>query len=148
MSLIFEPLISSALWLTLVVAAVALLGWYAWNRPWGIGRVRWGAIISLMAAGSALVLAILLNPTWQERIPPPAGKPRLAVVVDASASMAATDMPDGRSRFQSAAEIAISVAAEILSVRDAVHVMVTPLALSPSSTAPDAAGAMSSAPVR
>ena len=113
MTLTFEPLISSALWLTLVVAATVLLGWYAWNRPWGIGRVRWGAIIGLMAAGSALVLAILLNPTWQERIPPPAGKPRLAIVVDTSASMAATDMPDGRSRFQSAAEIAKACAAKL-----------------------------------
>jgi hypothetical protein len=111
MIITFEPQISSALWLTMVVCAAGLLGGYAWRRPRGLSRQRWSGIISLMAIGTGLPLVILLNPTWRERIPPPAGRPRLAIVVDSSASMAATDMPDGRSRYQAAVEIANSAAA-------------------------------------
>lgn len=113
MTFTFEPLISSTLWLTLVVVLAALLGWYAWNRPWSIGRIRWGIIVTLMGLSGAALLAILLNPTWLERIPPPKGKPRLAIVVDESASMGATDMPDGRSRYQAAIEIARACANEL-----------------------------------
>src|SRR5258708_5989268 len=106
MTFTYEPLISSTLWLTLAVAMTALLGWYAWKKPWGIGTVRWVSIIPLMGLSGAALLIVLLNPTWLERIPPPKGKPRLAIVVDESASMGATDMPDGRSRYQAAIEIA------------------------------------------
>lgn len=113
MLLVFEPLISSALWLTLAVGVGALLAWYAWRRPWGVASGRWAAIIGLMAGSAALVLGILLNPTWQERIPPPAGKPRLTILIDDSASMAATDMPGGRTRFAAAAEIARETAARL-----------------------------------
>ncbi len=113
MSLTFEPLISSTLWLTLAIALGAVLGWYAWKRPWGIGIVRWVSIITLMALSGAALLVILLNPTWLERIPPPKGKPRLAILVDESASMSATDMPDGRSRFQAASEIAKTCAEKL-----------------------------------
>lgn len=113
MTLVFDPLISSSLWITLAVAAAGLLGWYAWRRPWGISRVRWGVIIALMGASAAALLAILLNPTWQERLPPPAGKPRLAILIDDSASMAATDMPEGRTRFHDAVETAKASAAEL-----------------------------------
>ncbi len=120
MTLTVEPLISFALWLTLAVAAIGLLGWYAWRRPWGITRVRWAMILVLMATSVALLLGILLNPTWNERIPPPQGKPRLAILVDDSASMASADMPDGRSRYQAAAEIAKACAAK-LSDRFEIH---------------------------
>lgn len=116
MSLVFEPLISSTLWLTLAVAVGVLLCGYAWRRPWAISRRTWGVIVGLMSVSAALVLGILLNPTWHERIPPPAGKPRLAIVLDDSASMAATDMPDGKSRYTSAAAIA-KACAENLSER-------------------------------
>ncbi len=113
MTLTVEPLISFALWLMLAVLALGLLGWYAWQRPWGISRVRWSWIIGLMATSVGLLLGILLNPTWNERIPPPQGKPRLAILVDDSASMASTDMPDGRSRYQSAAGIAKACATKL-----------------------------------
>ncbi len=120
MTLTVEPLISFALWLTLAVAAIGLLGWYAWRRPWGITRTRWTVILVLMATSMGMLLGILLNPTWNERIPPPQGKPRLAILVDDSASMSSADMPDGRSRYQSAAEIAKACAAK-LSDRFEIH---------------------------
>ena len=120
MTLTAEPLISFALWLTLAVVAIGLLGWYAWQRPWGIPRTRWSLIIGLMATSVGLLLGILLNPTWNERIPPPQGKPRLAILIDDSASMSSTDMPDGRSRYQTAAGIA-KVCATKLQDRFDVH---------------------------
>ena len=50
-----------------------------------------------------LVLGILLNPTWIEPVAPPAGKPLLTVLVDATASMATADAgPRARTRYQSA----------------------------------------------
>lgn len=113
MSLTFEPLISLTLWLTAAVVAALLLGWYAWNRAGGMSPFRWGAIIALMATSAALLLGVLLNPTWQERIPPPPQKPRLAILIDDSASMASADMPDGRTRYQAAAEIAEACAAQL-----------------------------------
>ncbi len=115
MTLTWEPLVSSALWLGLAVCAVAMLGWYAWFRPWGISRSYWAVIIALMGLSEAILLTILLNPTWLERIPPPKGKPRLTIVVDDSASMAVKDLPDGRSRYQAAAEIAQVCAAKLSS---------------------------------
>lgn len=113
MTLTFEPLISSSLWLLLAVTAIGLLAWYASRIPWGMSKFRWAAIIAMMACSSALLFLILLNPIWHERIPPPAGKPRLAIVVDASASMAAADLPNGQTRYQAATEIAKSCAASL-----------------------------------
>jgi len=113
MTLTFEPLISSALWLLLAVTAIGLFAWYASRIPWGMSKVRWTVIIVLMACSSALLFVILLNPIWLERIPPPAGKPRLAIVVDASASMAAADLPNGTTRYQAATEIAKSCATSL-----------------------------------
>jgi hypothetical protein len=102
----FEPLISSTLWLTLAVVLTVLLAIYAWRRPWGLSPLRWATTIGLMALCAAALLLILCNPTWIETLPPPAGKPQLTIVVDDSASMAAADMPDGRSRYATAAQIA------------------------------------------
>jgi hypothetical protein len=113
MTLTLEPLISSTLWLTLAVALAALLGWYAWRRPWGIGITRWVAIVTLMGLSGAAILVVLLNPTWLEPIPPPAGKPRLTILVDDSASMAATDMPANHSRFEDAAATAKTCAEKL-----------------------------------
>jgi hypothetical protein len=105
-TLTFEPLISPALWAALAVAAVSLMVWYAWRRPVQMGRARWTTIIALMSAGLAGVLIILLNPTWVEQLPPPEGKPRLTVLVDASASMGTADLPGGKSRYAEAARLA------------------------------------------
>jgi hypothetical protein len=106
MSLTFEPLIPPGVWLTLAAALAAALAAYAWRRPWGVSRATWGGIVGLMSTGAALILGILLNPMWQERVPLPAGKPRLTVLIDESASMNVKDMPGGRTRFYSAAAAA------------------------------------------
>jgi len=111
--LTFEPLISPALWAGLAVAAVSLLAWYAWGRPGEMRRARWAAIIALMATGLAGVLLILLNPTWLEQLPPPSGKPRLTLLVDASASMSTADLPGGKSRYQEATRLAAALESDL-----------------------------------
>jgi hypothetical protein len=105
-TLSFEPLIPPALWLALAVAAAVLLAWYAWRRPGGVSRLRWVAILIPAGLGLALVLLVLLNPTWIEPVAPPGGKPLFTILVDATASMATADAPDGKSRFQAAARLA------------------------------------------
>jgi hypothetical protein len=105
-TIIFEPLISFPVWIAAALTTIAMLGWYAWRRPEGIGQIRWGLILVLMALGSATLLIVLLNPTWLERIPPPPEKPRLAILIDESASMATTDLADGGTRFQAATDVA------------------------------------------
>lgn len=105
-TLTFEPLVPPSLWAALAVVAAPVLAWYGWRRPGGLSRARWTAILALMTTGMALVLLILLNPTWIESVPPPAGKPRLTLLVDASASMKTADLPGSKTRFQCAAEVA------------------------------------------
>ncbi len=112
-TLSFEPLIAPALWVTLAVAAAGLLGWYGWNRPQAVPRRRWAGILALMAMGLALVLIILLNPTWVEPLTPPSGKPLLTILVDSTASMATPDADNGRTRFQSASQLVQACAAEL-----------------------------------
>lgn len=98
----FEPLIAPALWVALAVVSAVVLTMYAWRRPGRLPRVRWSFIIVLMTVGLGLVLATLLNPMWVEVIPPPAGKPLLTVLVDASRSMATPDEGDERTRYEAA----------------------------------------------
>ena len=88
----FNPVISFTLWLTLAVAAACLLTWYALAARQRLDALRWRKIVALMAAAFALPLVMLLNPTWLEQIPPPAGKPVLTVAVDVTASMATEDI--------------------------------------------------------
>lgn len=105
-SLTVEPLVSPALWAALAALTAGLLAWYARGRPRAVPRGRWAAIIALMATGVALVLALLLNLTWIEPVPPPAGKPLLTILVDQSASMAVEDAEGGQSRWKTAAGLA------------------------------------------
>lgn len=112
-SLSFDLLISPALWLAMALAAAALLAWYGLRRPTDMPRAKWGAIVALMSAGVALPLAILLNPTWLERIPPPPGKPLLTVLVDTSASMSSPDSTGGRSRYAAASQTAKQLASAL-----------------------------------
>ncbi len=109
-SLTFEPLISPAVWITLAILAAVLLSWYARSRPLVISRRRWTLALALSSLGTAAVLVILLNPTWLEVIPPPAGKPVLTVLVDQSASMRVTDGEQGQSRYLSAVRAAREIA--------------------------------------
>ncbi len=104
--LTFEPYIPLALWLPLALVALGLLVAYAVGSRGRLrGRVRLG-ILALMSLALALPLLILLNPTWIEPIPPPAGKPHLTILVDSSASMAITDEDAGASRYAEAVMIA------------------------------------------
>ena len=112
-SLVFEPLISPALWITVAILSVALLVWYGWKPAGSLPRGRWWLIMGLTSAATAAVLLILLNPTWLETIPPPAGKPLLTILVDASESMETRDSDDDRTRFQAVVEKAEAIAEEL-----------------------------------
>ncbi|HEY2252116.1 MAG TPA: hypothetical protein VGH74_13680, partial [Planctomycetaceae bacterium] len=114
-SLTVEPLVSPALWAALAALTAGLLTWYARGRPRAVARGRWMAIIALMAAGAAGVLAILLNLTWVEPVPPPAGKPLLTLLVDQSASMAVEDAEEGLSRWKVAADLAAKAERDLAS---------------------------------
>jgi hypothetical protein len=107
-----EPLIPAALWAALAVASAGLLGWYAWRRPGAVPRRRWAAVVGLMSLVLAVALFILLNPTWVREIPPPAGKPVLTVLVDASGSMATPDEA-GRPRYEAASKAAARLAEQL-----------------------------------
>jgi hypothetical protein len=111
-TLTVDPLIPFPLWLLLVLLGATLLTSYARVRPAGITVRRWIVVLTLMAGGLALVLGVLLNPTWLEPVTPPAGKPLLTFLVDKTASMATPDV-GGRSRYQLAAATARASAAEL-----------------------------------
>src|SRR5207248_8800688 len=102
-SMSFEPLIPTSLWLALAVLGAGLLAWYGLRRPAVMGRIRWAGVLGLMSFALALVLVILLHPTWVREVPPPPGKPLLTVLVDASGSMSVKDTGDGKSRYSAAA---------------------------------------------
>ena len=114
-SLTVQPLVSPALWAALAALTVGLLAWYARGRPRAVAHGRWAVIIALMATGAAAVLAILLNLTWIEPVPPPAGKPLLTILVDQSASMAVEDAQGGQSRWNVAAGLAAQAERDLAS---------------------------------
>ena len=112
MRLVAEPYIPFALWIALSVIAVAIWTWYVMSSRLPVkGRVAW-AIYGLMAMTLALPLVVLLNLTWIENVPPPAGKPVVQVLVDASASMATEDV-DGKSRYQAAIDVVREAESEL-----------------------------------
>ena len=112
MRLVAEPYLPFALWIALAVIAAAVWGWYVVSSRLPVaGKVAW-SIYGLMAATLALPLLVLLNLTWIESVPPPAGKPVVQVLVDGSASMATTDV-DGKSRYQAAIEVVREAQAEL-----------------------------------
>ncbi len=94
--------------------------WYAMRRPPGVGRWAWRAMVALMTAVLAIVLVLLLNPTWSHQIEPPGGKPVLTVLIDGSRSMATPDASGGVTRFAAAGQVAASIAnvlSEVFDVR-------------------------------
>ena len=108
-NLVFEPLIPTALWGALALGALALLAFYAWDSRTRCPRRRWGFMLVLMLITFVLPLGILLNPQWVERIPPPAGKPLLTILVDSSRSMETEDGGSGQSRLEEAHQFAAAV---------------------------------------
>src|SRR5438270_437076 len=105
----FDPLIPASLWMALAACGLALLSWYGWRRAGVVSRRRWAAVLGLMSAALALVLLVLLNPTWLRELPPPAGKPLLNVLVDVSGSMATPDA-NGAVRYRAASQVASELA--------------------------------------
>lgn len=108
-----EPYIPLALWVPLALAAAGLLAWYAVSSRRRLERRRWWGVITLMSLAVAIPLVILLNPIWLERIPPPAGKPLLTVLVDHSPSMDTRDSDEGKSRYEAACDIAGRMKAQL-----------------------------------
>ncbi|MEN6451314.1 MAG: hypothetical protein ABFC96_12555, partial [Thermoguttaceae bacterium] len=108
-----DPYIPLALWTPLALVTAAMLAWYAAAGRRRVPGPRWWAIVALMALAAAVPLVILLNPTWMERIPPPAGKPLVTVLVDRSASMATRDAAAGQTRYQAAAALAGQMAGQL-----------------------------------
>ena len=109
----FDPYIPLALWAPLALATAALLGWYALASRRRLPARRWWTVVVLMAVAAAVPLVVLLNPTWLEQIPPPAGKPLLTLLVDRSASMATRDAPSGQTRYQAAVGFAAAAAGDL-----------------------------------
>lgn len=112
-TLSFDPLISPALWLALAIAAVSMLVVYAWRRPSVVMRSRWAWINGLYALGMAIILTVLLNPTWVQPADPPAGRPILCVLVDATSSMTTPDASDRQTRYQVSSKLAAEFAKQL-----------------------------------
>lgn len=109
----FDPSIPMALWVALALVAAALLAGYAWASRGRLSGRRRRAVLGLMAIAVLIPLVVLLNPTWLERIPPPAGKPLVTILVDQSASMATPDAAEGQTRYQAACRLAARAASEL-----------------------------------
>ena len=103
--LVFEPQIPMGLWWAIAVLALLAWVWYALARDSGLGLVRRGLVLGLMAIVLIAPLILLLNPTWIEPIVPPAGKPLITVLVDATQSMQVDDV-DNDSRWKAAVQMA------------------------------------------
>lgn len=110
--IVLDPRIPFALWFPLALLTAAAIGTYAflgWSRI-PRGR-RW--LVALMALGAATPLLILLNPSWVQAVPPPAGRPLLTILIDRSGSMATPDATGGATRFAAASEEAARFAEEL-----------------------------------
>ncbi|HEX4147606.1 MAG TPA: hypothetical protein VHY20_01405, partial [Pirellulales bacterium] len=98
-ALVCAPLVPLAWWVLLAALAASLWLWYAVGSRRRLPRARWLSMLGLMALAIALPLSLLLNPIWVERLPPPAGKPLVTVLLDHSASMSTADAPLAATRF-------------------------------------------------
>ncbi|MCA9138492.1 MAG: hypothetical protein KDB00_17090 [Planctomycetales bacterium] len=106
--IVYEPQIPWSLWWALTCGSLAAWVWYALIRDSGLGLVRRGVILTLMALAMSAPLYLLLNPTWVEPIVPPSGKPLITVLVDATQSMLVEDCDD-KSRWGSAMDAALKL---------------------------------------
>lgn len=117
MRLVAEPYIPFALWIALAFLAIIVLVWYGLTSRMATTRNRKATILALMGMTLALPLLVLLNLTWIENVPPPAGKPVVRVIVDTSASMLTPDV-DGQTRLSTAQAIASSAVSKLKSEFD------------------------------
>ena len=97
----FEPLIPTSLWVSLVALAVVAGLLYMLYKPPEISRARRIVVAFLWYCGVAGPLGLLLNPTWLRTRPADTSRPRLSVLVDTSQSMATKDA-DGQARLAAA----------------------------------------------
>lgn len=107
MTLTFEPLLSSAAWVTMALLAIGFWVWYVSRRPQACNRYLWTGLAGLMALGLAAILLVLLNPIWLQPLPPPGGKPLLTILLDESKSMATADGENGQTRYAVATKAAL-----------------------------------------
>ena len=112
MKLVAEPHIPFALWLALAIVALAVMVWYGLSNKMSATRRQKALILGLMALTLALPLLVLLNLTWIQNVPPPAGKPVVRVLIDTSASMATPDI-EGQPRIARAQELAEEAASAL-----------------------------------
>jgi hypothetical protein len=103
-----EPKIPLSLWWALVAATIVALVYYFARRDWSLSPLRRGIITVLLGLCVAGPLAIALNPTWIEPVPPLPGQPMISVLVDGTMSMQTADASPGQSktRWRSAVETA------------------------------------------
>jgi len=94
-ALLFDPIIpfGAVVVLGLALAAGTVAGYLRLGTS--LGRVQNGLLLAFRLAGVALVVALLLNPSELEKLPPPATKEVLLVAVDNSMSMAQNDTEHG-----------------------------------------------------
>jgi hypothetical protein len=103
-----EPKIPLSLWWALVAGTVAALVYYFARRDWSLSPLRRGIITVLLGLCVVGPLAIALNPTWIEPVPPLPGQPMISVLVDGTMSMQTADASPGETttRWQSAIDVA------------------------------------------
>ena len=97
----------------LAVGGVAVLAWYVLYRPPSVPKLRWGVMAVFMSMAVAMVLALLLNPTWAHQIDSSGGKSLVTVLVDASESMTTPDATGGVSRYAAACRTARDIAGSL-----------------------------------
>ncbi len=116
MRLVAEPHIPFAFWLALALLATGVMVWYAFFNRMSTTKTTRAIIVGLMSLTLALPLVVLLNLTWIQNVPPPAGKPVVRVLVDTSASMSTVDSSTNdrsESRLDKARSIAEEAAASL-----------------------------------
>ncbi|HEX2473156.1 MAG TPA: hypothetical protein VHK01_00335, partial [Lacipirellulaceae bacterium] len=103
-----EPKIPLSLWWALVAVTIVALVYYFSRRDWSLSPLRRGIITVLLGLCVVGPLAIALNPTWIEPVPPLPGQPMISVLVDGTMSMQTADAVPGESktRWRSAVEVA------------------------------------------
>lgn len=104
-TLVTNPLIPESLWATLAFLSAAVIVLYMIVHPPRVSLKRKILIAGLLSFVAAGLLALLLNPTWEELDRAEFGRPALSILMDTSGSMATGDC-SGRSRLDIAQESA------------------------------------------